>query len=245
MTPPLILLTESLDIRSTVRIEEFLAALLPRRFEFLRCDVPVRPAFLGDGSQVLAEIFHSGSAPEPVAVVDLVNHKAGLEDYHVRDHGIIDWIRVFGDIEVLLDHTTCVGEERPVGTHSAAIFIRLSDIVGANRDKPAIGDLELAMEFHESFSLPAILGAEGPAAEDENHRMLSLQFGELTAFRRVVRELIVGKYRPWNNVRSHRTPQQIAIRSVESQLERPGLGPGTVLSSGSAGRLYIVRTTRN
>ena len=204
MTPPLILLTESLDIRFAVRIEEFLAAFLPRRFEFGRCDVPVRPAFLGDSSQVLAEIFHSGSAPEPVAVIDLVNDKAGLEDNHVRDHGIIDWIRVFGYIEVLLDNTTCVGEERPVVTHSAAIFTSLSDVVGANRDKPAIGDLELAMEFHESFSLPAVLRAETSAAEDENHRMWSLQLGELPAFRRVVRELIVGEYSPSNNVRSHR-----------------------------------------
>jgi hypothetical protein len=48
--PLLILFTESLDVRFAVRIEEFLAALLPRRFEFGRCDVPVRPAFLGNGT---------------------------------------------------------------------------------------------------------------------------------------------------------------------------------------------------
>ena len=53
----LILFTESLDVRFAVRIEEFLAALLPRRFEFGSSDVPVRPAFLGNGTQVLAEIF--------------------------------------------------------------------------------------------------------------------------------------------------------------------------------------------
>src|SRR5271155_2812428 len=42
----LILFTESLDIGLAVRIEKFLPALLPRRFEFGRCDVPVGPAFL-------------------------------------------------------------------------------------------------------------------------------------------------------------------------------------------------------
>jgi len=47
--PILILFTESLDVCPAVRIEEFLVALLPRRFEFGRCDVPVRPALLGDG----------------------------------------------------------------------------------------------------------------------------------------------------------------------------------------------------
>jgi hypothetical protein len=65
----LILFTESLDVRFTVGIEEFLAALLPRLFGLGRCDVPVRPTFPGQGTQVLAEIFHSGPAEEPVAVV--------------------------------------------------------------------------------------------------------------------------------------------------------------------------------
>ena len=59
------------------------------------------------------------------------------------------------------------------------------------------------MELNKPFSLPAVLGAETSAAEDENHGMLSLQFGELPAFRGVVGKLIVGKDRPWNNVRSH------------------------------------------
>ena len=53
----LILLTESLDVGFTVWIEEFLAALLPCCSEFRRCDVPIRPAFLGDETQVLVEIF--------------------------------------------------------------------------------------------------------------------------------------------------------------------------------------------
>ena len=48
--PLLILFTETLDVRFAVRIEEFLAAFLPRRFEFGSCDVPVRPAFLGHGT---------------------------------------------------------------------------------------------------------------------------------------------------------------------------------------------------
>jgi hypothetical protein len=46
----LVLFTQGLGIRFAVGIEEFLSALLPRRFEFGRRDVPVRPAFLGNGS---------------------------------------------------------------------------------------------------------------------------------------------------------------------------------------------------
>src|SRR6266481_5542866 len=115
MVSPLRLFTESLDVRLAVRIEEFLAALLPRRFELGRCDVPVRPALLGNSAKVVAELFESGAAEEPVAVVDFVNDQTGLEDKHVGDHGIVERIGVLGDVEVFLDFTPRIGEERPVG----------------------------------------------------------------------------------------------------------------------------------
>ena len=60
-----------------------------------------------------------------------------------------------------------------MGTDSAAIFVRLRDAVGADRDEPAIADLELTMELEQSFGLAAVLRAETSAAEDENHRMLA------------------------------------------------------------------------
>ena len=112
-------------------------------------------------------------------------------------------IGVLGDVEIFLDDTSRVGEEWPVGADSAAIFIRQSDIVGADRDQPAIANLKLTMEFNQPFRLPAILGTETSAAEDENHGMLSLQFGQLPVFRGVVGKLIVREDSPWNNVRSH------------------------------------------
>ena len=86
----------------------------------------------------------------------------------------MDRIRVFGDVEIFLDDTPHIGEERPVGADSGAIFVRLGNVVGTDRDKPAIGDLELTMEFNKPFGVPAILGAETAAAKDENHWMLSL-----------------------------------------------------------------------
>src|SRR5262249_11794302 len=195
--------TESLNVGFAVGIEEFLAALLPGRFEFGRRDVPIRPAFLRYGAQVLAKIFQSRPAEEPVAVVDFINDKTGFEDDRVGDHGIVERIGVFGDVEIFLHDTARIREERRVGADSAAVFIRLSDIVGANGDKSAIGDLELTMESNEPFGLPAVLGAETSSAQHQNHGMLSLQFGELPAFCGVVGEFIVGEDSPWNNVRSH------------------------------------------
>lgn len=158
----LVLFAESLGIGFAIRIEEFLASLLPRRFEFERCDIPVRPAFLGNGTQVLAEIFHRGSTEVPVAVVDLVNDKAGLEDDHVRDHRIVDRVGVFGDVEIFLDDAPHVGKERPVGTNAAVIFIGLRDIVGANRDEPAIGNFELAMELTSPSACRRSFGQKPP-----------------------------------------------------------------------------------
>src|SRR5437868_9889580 len=144
----LILFAESLNVGFAVRIEEFLSALLPSRFELGRCDIPVRPAFLDNGTQVLAEIFQSGPAEKPIAHVDLINHKTRFDDNRVGNHGIVERIGVFGDIEIFLDDTSCVGEERPMGTDSGAKFICLSDIAGSNRDKPAIANLELTMELN-------------------------------------------------------------------------------------------------
>jgi hypothetical protein len=101
----LILFTESLGVSLAVRIEEFLAALLPSCFELGRCDVPIRSAFLGDGAEVLSEILHGRPAEEPVAIIDLVDDKAGLEDKHMGDHRIVDRIGIFGNVEIFLDDT--------------------------------------------------------------------------------------------------------------------------------------------
>ena len=87
-----------------------------------------------------------------------------------------------------------------MGTDAGAIFVRLGNIVGANGDQPAIGDLEFMVELNQQFSLAAVLGAESSAAEDENHWVWSLQFGELPVFRGVIGKLIVREDRPWHNV---------------------------------------------
>ena len=92
----------------------------------------------------------------------------------MRDHRIVVRIRGFGDVEIFLDDTPHVTEERPMGTSPGAIFIRLDDIVGADRDKSAVANLELTMKSDKPFVHPAILGAITSAAEDQNHWVLPL-----------------------------------------------------------------------
>ena len=84
----LILFAEGLDVRFAVRIEEFLAAFAPRRFEFRPCNVPVEPAFPGDSAQVLPELFQSRPPEEPVTHIDLMNDETRLEDDRVGIMGL-------------------------------------------------------------------------------------------------------------------------------------------------------------
>jgi hypothetical protein len=199
-----ILFANSLGIGSAVRIEEVLAALLPLSLE-LRCrDVPVGPTFFGDDAQILAEIVHGRTTEAPVTIIDLVDDKTGLEDDHMRDHRIMARIRIFGDVEILLDNTPAVREERPMSADAAAIFVRLGDVVGADRDEAAIADLHFSVEFKKSLGLSAVLGAVSAAAEDEHHWVLALQSRELPALRGVLREFVVREDGPRNHVVSHR-----------------------------------------
>jgi hypothetical protein len=48
----------------------------------------------------------------------------------MRDHGIVEGIGVFGDVEILLDRAARIGQERPVRADAAAIFVGLADVVG-------------------------------------------------------------------------------------------------------------------
>ncbi len=155
--PFLILSTGSLDVRFGVRLEEFFGALLPRLFGFRPCNVPIRPAFLGNGTQVLAKLFQRRPAKERVAIVNLVNDKTGLEHNHVRNHRIVARIGVLRDVEIFLDRARGIGEERPVGTDSDVINIRLGDVAGADCDQPAIPNLEFAMKLNNTFMLSAVL----------------------------------------------------------------------------------------
>jgi hypothetical protein len=59
------------------------------------------------------------------------------------------------------------------------------------------------MELNKPFSLPAVFRTETSAAKYENHRMLSLQFGEPSVFRGVIGKLVVGEFGSRSNVRSH------------------------------------------
>jgi hypothetical protein len=129
----LILFGKGLGVRFAVGIEEFLTALLPRSSELGRCDIPIRPAFLRNRTQILPEIFRRGAAKEPVTHVDFVDDETQFEQNRVRDHRVVIRIGLLRDIEVLLHNAPGVGEKRPVRIDPGPEFIRLS-----NRSRPLL-----------------------------------------------------------------------------------------------------------
>jgi hypothetical protein len=56
------------------------------------------------------------------------------------------------------------------------------------------------MELDQSLSLAAVLRAVTAAAEDDNHRILSLQLGELSVLSGVVGQLVVGEDRARDHI---------------------------------------------
>src|SRR5271157_3695861 len=113
----------------------------------------------------------------------------------MRDHGIVRGVGVFGDVEILLYNAPRIREERPMRADTAAKFVGLYDVVGADRNQPAITNLHLAVKLDKSLSLPTILRAVAAAAQDDDHRILSLQLRELSALCGVVGKF-VGRERP-------------------------------------------------
>ncbi len=113
---------------------------------------------------------------------------------------VVARVGVLGDVEIFLDPARRVGEESRVRADPGSKLIRLGDVVRADRDQPAIAYFKLTVKLKKSFMLPVVLGTIAPAAENENHGMVFLQF------RGVVGQLVVRKDRSGNDVRSHGKP---------------------------------------
>jgi hypothetical protein len=59
------------------------------------------------------------------------------------------------------------------------------------------------MELQQPFGLTAIFWAEGAAAKDKHHGIMSLQLGEFSMLRGMITELIVGENGSGHHVGSH------------------------------------------
>src|SRR6478672_1653456 len=74
-------------------------------------EVPVGTDFSGHGAQVVPKINDRRTSPKPVAVIDAVDHQAGLEHERMRDHRIIFGVGIFLYVEILLNRSVGIGKK--------------------------------------------------------------------------------------------------------------------------------------
>src|ERR1700729_1079501 len=86
-------------------------ARVPGLAEPRGAQVPVRADLGGGGAQVTPQVVERRAAPEPVAGIDAGHDKTRLEHQRVRDHRVVLWVGVLGDVEFPLDGPAGIGQE--------------------------------------------------------------------------------------------------------------------------------------
>src|SRR4051794_33616316 len=187
-------------------VERRVLARLPGLAEPRSAQVPVGPDLAEDVAQVVPEVDDGRTAPEPVAVVDAVDHQPGLEHQRVRDHRVVVGVGVLLDVQVLLDDAARVGQEGPLGADRRAEL--LEGVVHVGRDGRDLGvaHRDLRVERRELLVLLVLLRAVVPPREREDHRVVTLEVAEPAGYVGVVGQLVVGERRSGDDVGSHGRP---------------------------------------
>ena len=110
-------------------------------------------------------------APEPIAVVDAVDHQARFEDGRVRDHRVVLGIGVLLDVEVLLNLPVGIGEKGPLSTHGRAELLKGVVVIGGNRCYLSVRNSDLRVESGEFQMLLVLLRAVVTAGKCEDQRV--------------------------------------------------------------------------
>ena len=87
-------------------------------------------------------------------------------------------VGVLLDVEVPLDCSAGVGQERPRGADRRAEFLQRVVLVGGDRDDLGIGHGDLRIEGSQLEVLVVLLGAVVPAGQREDQRIVALQLAE-------------------------------------------------------------------
>src|SRR5277367_1431048 len=89
---------------------------IPCLAESRSTQIPVGADFAGHGAQIVPKIDDRWTPPEPVTVIDAVNHQARLEHERMRDHRIMLGVGVLLDVEILLNRSVGVRKKGPLGS---------------------------------------------------------------------------------------------------------------------------------
>src|SRR5579872_6771911 len=143
-------------------------ARVPGLSKSRRAEIPVRPDLAAHGPQVAPEINHRWSPPEPIPVVDAVDHQARLKHERVRDHRIVIGVGVLLYVEVFLNLPVRVGEKGPLSADGRTKLLERVVIVSGNRRDLRVGHRNLWVKRCEFQMLLVLLGAVMAASECED-----------------------------------------------------------------------------
>src|SRR4051812_11058005 len=159
-------------------VEGRAVARVPTLAQSWRAQVPVGPNLAGHHPQIAPEIGDGRAPPEPVPVVDAVNHETRPEDQRVRDHRVVFRVCVLLYVEILLYRSFRIGQKRPFRANGRPELLKGVMVVGRNRRDLRVGDRYLWVERREFQMLLVFLGAVMASSEREDHRVFTLQLTE-------------------------------------------------------------------
>src|SRR5213594_3931280 len=90
-----------------------------------------------------------------------------------------------------------------MSANARAVLIRRKHVVSTVSDQAGVTDFHLAVKLNQPLGLALVFRAISSAAQHQDHGILPLYIRKLATFTRVIGQLIIGKYRPSYNVRSH------------------------------------------
>src|SRR5450631_2107254 len=122
-----------------------------------RTQIPIWTDFTRYGAQIAPKIDDRWTPPEPVAVIDAVDHESRLEHERMRDHRIVLGIGVLLDVEILLNRSVGVRKKGPLGSDGRTEFLKRVVVVGGNRSDLRVRHRDLRIKRGEFQMLLVLL----------------------------------------------------------------------------------------
>src|ERR1700719_3136983 len=161
-------------------------ARVPSLTESRSAQIPVRTDLARHGAQIVPEVDGGRPAPEPIAVIDAVDDESRLEHECMRNHWIVLRVGILRYVEVLLNGSVGVGEERPLRADRRAELLECVVVIGGDRDDLGVTHSDLRIKRGKIQMLLVFLRAVVATRERQDQRVIALEFAELARCVRVI-----------------------------------------------------------
>src|SRR5580700_10957416 len=147
---------------------------IPCLAESRSAQLPVWADFARHGAQIVPKIDDRWTSPEPIAVIDAVDHEARLEHERMRDHRIVLGVGVLLNVEILLNRSVGVRKEGPLGSDGRTEFLQSMVIVGGDRGDLRVRHRDPRVERGEFQMLLVLFWTKVAARERKDERIVAL-----------------------------------------------------------------------